>query len=341
MAILVGLPRLLQAAAFWGFDDARREHLGKVWETGLDDFSNAAYARAVARVLAAFEAETGKRLAPGARGRAALKVYTHSGPGLCTPPALTLALLRALEERGFSRDRLIIFDLREASLRAAGYLPPLSRRAEGNFFAGVPVLSLDEENRTSPGWFYDSPLPEEFTSPLGRELLRREEAVDRELARKSFLPVTLLQDVDFWINLPMVTDQYALGLNGVMVNATLWNITNQTRFFGSPVNAPVAVAEIAAVPELQDTWALSIVTLEQYQYIGGPAYNAYYTVSEPLLWASADPVLLDTLLVERLNVARTRAGFRRLPTLLPYVDYAVGLRLGFGLSSQVRWIRVP
>lgn len=318
----------LRGDRFWGFEDARKAFHGKVWEVELEQLSESEYADAVERMIAAFERERGEDLGPGEWRRAGIKVYTHSGPGLRTPPALTRAVVRALERRGFARDELFIFDTRESNLRWSGYLPPLSGRAQGDYFHGVPVRYLDGPGMRDPVWYYDSPLPEEFTTPLGRELLRPTVVIDPEELRRSFLPAPLITDVDFWINLPVAMDQRALGLSGAMVNATLWSISNNIRFFGSPVNAPVAVAEIAAIPELLDTWALSIVSLESYQFIGGPAFNANYTASEPLLWMSVDPVILDAMLLDRINRARGERGFSSLGSLLPYLDYAVNFGLG-------------
>lgn len=334
---LLAVPVQASEGAFWGFGDTRVPFHGLIWQTPLADSSDDAHRISVARILHSFEQTTGRSLAPGSRGRAAIKVYANSGPGLQTPPALTRAVIHELLKRGFGRDQLMIIDAREDMLRAAGYLPPLSRmRVEGPYFDGVHVFALDEGSLLSPIWYYESPLPREFTSPIGRMLLRPTREVDPTEARRSYLPSKLLTEVDFWINLPVACHHPAMEMSGAMVNASLWNITNNTRFFSSPANAPVAIAEIAAIPEILDTWALNIVSLMAFQYIGGPAFNANYTDSLPQLWASVDPVILDVALTGLLNSSRRRNGFRPLSSVPEFVELAVQLGVGFGLPAQAR-----
>lgn len=338
---LLLLPASVWSGSFWGFDGEREAFHGHVWETPLDGFSEASYSAAVERIIAAFEARKGSELQPGARGKAGIKLYTHSGFGLKTPHGLTRAVISALERRGFSRDDIILFDTRETGLRAAGYLPPLSARDQGPYFDGVRVLHLDDPALRDPVWYYDSPLPDEFSNPMTRELLGGAQFdMEPGQMRRSYLASPLINQVDFWINLPMAIEQYAVGVSGAMVNASIWNITNHRRFLGSPVNAPIAVAEISAIPELLDTWAFSIVTLESYQFIGGPFFNAHYTRSEPLMWLAVDPVILDVLLLDRFNEARSARGFEELGSLLPYMEFAVNFRLGHASLSQMRrhWV---
>lgn len=333
---LLPLLAIAEEPSFWGFDDAARfPYHGHLWKAKLTDGGPDSYARETEKLIQAFENASGKSLEPGQHRMAALKIYTSSGAGMNTPRALVTSVIESLERRGFNRDEIFIVDAREAMLRESGFLPLLSKMPMmGPYFEGVRVYALDSTELQSPTWFYESPLPQEFTTPLGRILLNRPFQLDPVEARKSYLPDKLLVDVDFWINLPMASHHPATGLSGALVNATLWNITNGTRFFNSPANAPVAVAEIASIPELKASWALNIISLERYQYIAGPAFNANYTEGLPEIWMSVDPVVMDANLITLFNNARAGKRFEELPVIPEFIEYSIELGLGQGIPSE-------
>lgn len=309
--------------------------INRVWEVSLGEFTAEDYRLGVEGILSAFETSSGRPLIPGTKGRAGLKVYSDSGPGISTPLHLVRAVIEALERRGFTRDQLFIVGLDDHRLRSAGFLPPLS--LGGSTFDGVDVYALNTGAYYDPIWFYDNPLPRRIKGLLTEDDDEREITDDE---RKSFLAVPLMLDVDFWINLPSYTDHPVLGVNGALVNATLWNASNTLRFFRSPANAPAAVAEMAAIPELRDGWVVTLFSLERFQFIGGPIFNSLYTRSEPRLWLSPNPVILDALMTERINTARQKAGFRPLRPDLRVLSYAEQIGLGAANPDLVRWQKV-
>ena len=282
-----------------------------IWEHKLSDYSDGAYRFAVEQMIQEFERTANRKLVPGPKKKVGIKIYADSGPGLATPFGLVRAVIAAMEKRGFEKENIFLVGLNPLRLRLTGFLPSYSTGILP--FPGHPVFVLESNKFYDPAWFYDSPLPARFDSILNEQAAKKaaggkaETTVEED--RKSFLATPLFLDADFWINLPVYTDHPVLGVNGALVNATLWNASNTFRFFRSPATAPAAVAEMAAIPELRETWALSIVSLQLYQFIGGPYFNSLYTVSEPKIWMSADPVLLDAMMLLRLNKARKRAGF--------------------------------
>lgn len=311
----------------------------EVWEARLEDFSRSTYEREVEALLQQFEAALGHRLVPGEKGRVGLKIYADSGPGLATPVPLVHAVIAALERRGYAKEDIFLVGLNQLRLRFTGFLPSL---VDGRGpFDGHQIFVLESGRYYDPEWFYDSPLPSRFDPVFVQQQV---EGIDAETTleedRRSFLATPLFLEADFWINLPAYTDHPTLGVNGALVNATLWNASNTARFFRSPANAPAAVAEMSAIPELRQTWLFTLASLEKYQYIGGPYFNSLYTVSEPRLWLSADPVALDTLMLKRLNEHRRHAGFPQISEEIRTLEFAEVLGVGTSRKLPERIVAV-
>ncbi|NBB77957.1 MAG: DUF362 domain-containing protein [Verrucomicrobia bacterium] len=313
---------------------APRAPLGLVWESPLGEGS--VYLAEVEALLGAYEESVGRKLAPGERGQVGLKVNTRSGRGLSTPRNLLRAVIESLETRGFDRGSILIVDYSSHTLREAGFLPPLSRSKAR--FEGCPVVALDTGDFYDREWFYDSPLPPALQQEPGlmAESRRSAELEAGSQARKSFLPAPLLFEVDFWFNLAVGVDDPALGVDGVLANATLWNVSNSQRFLVNQATASAAVAEIAAIPELEERLILNFLSLERYQFIAGPFFNSIYTRSEPRLWMSSDPVALDRLLYERMNTMRVLDGFPEIEPLPRQLPFAASLGLGEFERDRIR-----
>jgi hypothetical protein len=309
-----------------------------VWEAKLGQYDLAAYTTAVEALFGKIEAAAGRKIAPGTKHKVGLKIYAESGPGLATPLPLTQAVIAALVRRGYAAGDIFLVGLNQRRLMQTGYLPsPVT----GHFlFDGHPVYVLESNRFYNPVWFYDSPLPSRFDPFLANKPVFRPDGTDpvEDEKRKSLLDTLLFLDADFWINLPVYTDHAALGVNGALVNATLWNASNTERFFGSPGSAPAAVAEMAAIPELRQTWAFTLVSLERYQFIGGPWFNSLYTRSAPRLWLSADPVLLDALMLDRINADRVKAGFKPVSEDIRLLEFAATLGLGTRQTAGVKLV---
>ena len=224
----------------------------------------------------------------------------------------------------------------EKSLRKSGYLPPFRRGNDA--WEGSPVLALDSGKFYSEKWFYENPMP-------SREAFLPDatswDAPEND--RKSFLPVPLMFDADFWISLPVAADSPALGVSGALANATLWNVSNQRRFLENPANAAVAAVSIATIPEFRATFELTLLSLEKYQFIGGPNFYAEYTASEKRLWLSANPVILDYLLWQRMNAQRVKRGFEPILPEPPVLSMASksSASLGSCVSEDITLVKVP
>jgi len=311
-----------------------------VWEAQLTAFDVATYERQVEALITTFERSTGRKLAPGAKRKVGLKIYADSGPGIATPIPLVKAVISALERRGFQHQNIFLVGLNALRLRMTGYLPSLVSGETP--FRGNPVYVLESNRYYDPVWFYDSPLPQRFDPIFAQQQTQGvPNTSTKDEDRKSFLATPLFLDADFWINLPVYTDHPTLGINGALVNATLWNASNTARFFRSPGNAPAAVAEMSAIPELRETWMFTLASLERFQFIGGPFFNSLYTASEPRLWLSTDPVMLDALVRDRFNALRKQSGFGPVDEEIRTLEFAETLGVGSTKTQLARIIPVP
>jgi len=334
LASLAGLARAAAPAT-----PAKNQPMEPVWQAKLKAFDEATYNEQVEKMISEYERATGRKFVPGAKKRAGLKIYADSGPGLATPLPLVKAVISALKRRGFEHENIFLVGLNALRLRMTGYLPSLVSGKTP--FYGNPVYVLESGRFYDPLWFYDSPLPQRFDPIFAEQQTKGiSPTSSKDEDRKSFLATPLFLDSDFWINLPVYTDHPTLGINGALVNATLWNASNTARFFRSPANAPAAVAEMSAIPELRQTWMCTIASLEHYQFIGGPFFNSLYTRSEPLLWLSNDPVLLDAMARDRINGHRRREGFEKIDEEIRTLEFAETLGVGSTKTKNAKIIPI-
>jgi hypothetical protein len=304
-------------------------------QSQLDDFSQAAYSKSVESLFEAYEREDGKKIAPAEKRKVGIKIYTNSGPGISTPIPLVRAVIAELVKRGYKKQDICIADLNRLKLRDAGFLPRYVSLLEGvaDDFEGSPVIDLDSGKYFHKDWFYDNPL-----MPRTLKFDKNYTSQSEIEGRKSYLPVPLFLTVDFWINLPAVTDIEGLGVNGAIANATIWNMSNSERFITAPANAPIAAAESAAIPELRDSLIFTIMPFETLQYVGGPLFNAAYTMSAKDLILSANPAVLDYIALDHINVHRARKGFETISPLPAIFEYAQQLDIGDYQPSKIKRI---
>lgn len=293
------------------------------WEKSIPDFSSSSYKQAVNNLFYEMEKVDPDRFLPKEFQRVGLKVSTQMGAGLSTPLELTRAVIAFLEKRGFERENIFIIDQEAHRLRDAGYLPLLSLKSD--LFERVPVLALSDANFFDQNWFYESPLPPPNNAVDYLSNTSPNTPLSNE-NRKSFIAAPLMFGLDFWINLPVLFDSPALYMRGAAVNSSLHLINNADRFFKSSVNGSVAVVEIKNIPELRNKLAANIISLEKYQYIGGPIFDSNFCVSENLILGSFDTLSLDKILFDKLNSQRALHGF---PVFKSFPEY-------FSLDEKLR-----
>ena len=302
-------------------------------EQKLGGFGDQEYASAVEKTLAEFELRTGVGLRPGELRRCGLKLSSEGGAGLATPKPLVRAITAALLRRGFVQDAVTICDAKSDSLRQAGFLPALSTQSQT--FEGFPVVAWDT---FAPAWAKENQLRYE------NQVLPRPGAQDVPWgdARVSVLPKTLVDEVDFWINLPVLSDSKSLGVHGAMASASIGNMVNSERFLDNPFNASKAAVEVCAIPKLAKRNVLTVLSLERYQVLGGPGFDASWSRSEKTLLSSANPVIIDFIGLQKINSGRAASGIETIhpePAIFSAAN-AGEIRLGTCRPADITLVRL-
>lgn len=309
-----------------------------VLQTRLNSFDVKNYNAAVSAMFSAFEKNSGKSLKRGSKGRVGLKIYTNSGAGLATPKNLIDAVVRQLQRRGYAAEDITIVDMSARKMRACGLLPKLSEVQKGvkNAYGDVNVADVESGRFFDKRWYYDNPL----TPKNVRTSRSYTEIYDPEV-RKSYLPIPLFLTVDYWINLPVITDMEGLGVCAAIGNMSLWNMSNNERFLKEPANASMAAAEVSAIPELRESNAFTILSFEIGQFVGGAVFNARFSFSENVMFLSANPVVLDYIAWQTINKYRRANRFAPIDTEPPVLNYCKQLGVGDYDLRKIRKITVP
>lgn len=278
----------------------------RLFELNMEGRSIKEYRQAIEKILCWQEKLKGETFRPGGKGRAAIKIHCSSGKGLETPANLVRGAIDALCARGYRKKDIFLIDVALLKMWECGFISTLGPGPRD--FYGVSVYALDSDPCWDEAWFYDCPLLG-GNFRLAQNSLHAYDSSSITQKRRSYLPVFLLFDVDFWLNLTTVRGDTNLGICGAVANATLFNISNNHRFLHAPENAAVSCCEIFAIPEFRAVPIVHIVDLHCFQLIDRTYYDAYFCRNEKMLIASSDPFLVDFYCWRLLNNWRKRVGF--------------------------------
>lgn len=223
-------------------------------------------------------------------------------------------------------------------MRDCGFLPRVSALQNGtpDNYKGSPVADIESGKFFDKNWYYDNSL-----MPKSMKNINMSSDLYNPELRKSYLPVPLFLTVDFWINLPVITDMEGLGVCAAIGNASIWNMSNNERFLKQPANASMAAAEVSAIPELHSSNLLTILSYERGQFVGGAIFNSRCSFSENTILMSSNPVVIDYLAWNTINKYRRSFGFAPIDPMPPLLNYCKELKIGDYDMRKIRRVNVP
>ena len=86
---------------------------------------------------------------------------------------------------------------------------------------------------------------------------------------------------------------------------------------------------------------MTILSLERGQFVGGALFNSRCSLSENILYMSANPVVVDYLAWNTINRYRRSFGFAPIDPMPPVLNYCRELKMGDYDFRKIRRIDVP
>ena len=244
-----------------------------------------------------------------------IKINPLAGPKLSTHTVIVNKIIEGLFSAGVLRKQIIIWDRFKEHLLNAGY--PL-KTDEGD----VKTLASDMEDIG-----YDDKI---FYETEKDSITRRE----NESTRSRYSRI-VTEYVDVLINVPVLKQHDMAGVSGCLKNMAFGSVDNTRRFHGKPLYCNPAIGEIFEHKTLKEKVVLNIVDGLVASFDKGPTYHAESTWQYGSMFLSADPVILDVLILQTVNQKREEMGLSTVSKFANHISVASSLDLGINSLDQV------
>jgi uncharacterized protein (DUF362 family) len=260
--------------------------------------------------------------------RIGIKISAAGGELFTTHHAVVNAIVDGLVAAGHSRSSIIVWDRSLGGIKEAGYR------------AGIDGYQLEA---IMPRDGYDAKAV--LTAPLTGQLIwgdldylgdaRKMLSNIENTSNVSHFSKILSSEVSKIINVPVMSISETNGIAGCIYNMTIPNVDNWRRFAQGSRFGEDSLAEIYANPLIAKKVVFNLMDGLIAQYAGGPQSQPNYAMHHATLYASRDPVALDTIALKRLEEWRARASLPKIGRLAAYVDFATQLRLGNSAPNRI------
>jgi len=259
-----------------------------------------------------------------------IKISAAGGELFTTHHDVVNAIVDGLAAAGHSRESIIVWDRSVAGIKEAGY----SSKADGYQVRAIaPRDGYDTKATLSApllGRLVWGDL--EYKGDLGKMPLLSE---SENTSSTSHFARILSSEVTKIINVPVMSNSTTNGIAGCLYNVTIPNIDNWRRFAQGSGFGADSVAEIYSNPLIAKKVVFNLMDGLLALYGGGPESQPNYAVHYATLYASKDPVAVDTLALKRLDEWRARANFAPIGKLGDYVQYASEIGLGNSQRDRI------
>ncbi|HJT46522.1 MAG TPA: DUF362 domain-containing protein [Chthoniobacterales bacterium] len=258
-----------------------------------------------------------------------IKISAAGGQLFTTHHDIVTAIVDGLIAAGPSRSSIIVWDRSLEGTKGAGYKSS----------DGFQMKSIAPRTGYDPKATLTAPLlgklvwgDFDYISDKGKSVPLSD---TENTSNVSHFCKIISNDVSKVINVPVMSTSNTNGIAGCLYNMTLPNIDNWRRFAqGTPFGAE-SIAMIYANSTISQKVVFNIMDGLLAQYGGGPASQPNFALHHATLYASKDPVALDSVALKQLDVWRAKESFPPIGRLASYVQTATAVGLGNSDASRI------
>jgi len=256
-----------------------------------------------------------------------IKVFTSPGRYSGTRKEVVAGVIEGLREAGIPPGNVIIWDRQLVDLQLSGYGELASHygvRLEASFTAGWDDKTYYESSILGKPVFGDF------------EFEKKGDAV----GRNSFMSSLVSKRITKLISVAPLLNHNTVGVSGHLYSLAMGSVDNTIRFENERERMAVAVPEIYNMPQLADRLVLGITDALLCQYQGESRTLLHYSAVLNELRFSRDPVALDALSVQELELQRELAKVPSKKEKLEVYSNAELLELGVADLKRIKIERV-
>ena len=262
-----------------------------------------------------------------------IKIAAAGGRNFSTHQPIVQAVLRGLAEAGIPISQVVIWDRTDP--RAAGYQP----QSGGPALRGIEPFNGSDPKAaiTIPATglliWGDLDFHPRGPSPLDR--IRTEQySVESHWSR-------LICGLNKIINIPVMSASEYCGMAGCIYNVTVPNLDNWRRFINPPQCGDPFLGELYSDAHVGPKVVLNIMDGLIAQYGGGPDWEPDYSWSHDTLYASKDPVAIDSTALRLIDSWRKDARLPSLADSAKYLQTATSMGIGNSSEDRITLVREP
>lgn len=266
----------------------------------------------------------------GPNDKVGIKISAAGGELFTTHHDVVNAIVNGLVAAGHPRNSIVVWDRSLIGTKEAGYKPGV----DGYQLRGI-----------TPASGYDAKAA--LTAPLLGKLIWGDLDYKGDKGKMPLLSDTentsnvshfariLSSDVTKIINVPVMSNSTTNGIAGCLYNMTIPNIDNSRRFSQMTGFGAESIAIIYSNPIVSSKVVFNLMDGLLAQYGGGPESQPNFAIHHATLYASKDPVALDSVALKRLDGWRAKSNFPPIGRLASYIQAAGQLGLGNSESNRI------